>query len=195
MHMQKFKKMHSILWSSNGRGTVGRVEILHTRDLRFESQPWVGASFEANKKIIGPKKTPFARRQSSTLTVSSVTRFWILANIIYHREKFNCWKWPNIENNNLAIWSHWRSVSVETSKSDVVKFAGLAWVGTICSTVSYRTAVVEYFYDDMKTGEVRVNSNLRLLRYFVSRRNLVRKGHELGEAPMNIGHPIGQPLG
>ena len=157
---------------------------------------WKVHHLKQTKKIIGPKK----HRSPDVKVLLWLSAVWpdfesTLANIIYYTAKFNCWKWPNIENNNLAIWSHWRSVSVETSKSDVVKFAGLAWVGTICSTVSDRTAVVEYFYDDMKTGEVRVNSNLRLLRYFVSRRNLVRKGHELGEAPMNIGHPIGQPLG
>ena len=31
---------------------------------------------------------------------------------------------------------------------------GIAWVGTICSITSYRTAVVEYFQNYLKTAEV-----------------------------------------
>jgi hypothetical protein len=31
---------------------------------------------------------------------------------------------------------------------------GIAWVGTICQDPNYRTAVVEYFRNDMQTAEV-----------------------------------------
>ncbi len=32
---------------------------------------------------------------------------------------------------------------------------GIAWIGTICGPQDYQTAVVEYFGNDIKTGEVR----------------------------------------
>ena len=35
-----------------------------------------------------------------------------------------------------------------------MSISGLAWVGTICSVASYRTAVCEYFNNDMSSGEV-----------------------------------------
>ena len=30
-----------------------------------------------------------------------------LAKIIYYGANFYCWKWPNIEKQNLPFWSHW----------------------------------------------------------------------------------------
>ena len=33
-------------------------------------------------------------------------------------------------------------------------FSGIAWVGTICSSTNYRTAISEYFTNDMISGEV-----------------------------------------
>ena len=38
-----------------------------------------------------------------------------LAKIIYNRSKFHCWKWPDIEKHNLAIWSHCSTVSTIAS--------------------------------------------------------------------------------
>jgi len=40
------------------------------------------------------------------------------------------------------------------SENDASGVVGLAWVGTICADPNYRTAVVEYFQNDMKTAEI-----------------------------------------
>ena len=31
---------------------------------------------------------------------------------------------------------------------------GIAWIGTVCETRDYRTAIVEYYNNDLNSGEV-----------------------------------------
>ena len=41
----------------------------------------------------------FLQRQNYEPTLAIFSRYWV---------NFNCWKWPNIERQNLVIWSHCR---------------------------------------------------------------------------------------
>jgi hypothetical protein len=45
----------------------------------------------------------------------------------------------------------------------ITSIPGLAWVGTLCSSTSYRTAVCEYFNTDMSSAEVSFKGFMRLV--------------------------------
>ena len=54
--------------------------------------------FHLTRMVVGAISS-FLQRQNYEPTLAIFSRYWV---------NFNCWKWPNIERQNLVIWSHCR---------------------------------------------------------------------------------------